>query len=243
MLSVVLVLGVLSFPGFAEEGMTTRTAGAVVRCQHPDRDLADRAVQALSVARRRIEEAFDRQLLPVTIRLAAPPKLSHPRAYYASASEVWLSPRALRRIGQRNLENVLTHELTHTCLYQAAGEKWCHKQPYWFTVGLATFVGSGHRDLSLLSAAFHADRLPSLRALSEPWWERSTSFERTAYQCGHTIFEFIVHQHGSEVLKRIPLALSQGKRADAILLETTGMTYRQLEDGWRRFLCQRFGPR
>lgn len=138
------------------------------------------------------------------------------------------APRTWRplRGTQRDLDELLLHELTHTLMYQvAAGQGgWRQKKiPAWFREGMASFT------------AEQAYRWPTLEQLARtleqnPTWEpllRPEPLHRdhmpVAYGAAHHAFTFLVNRYGEDTIRALLREMSRGPDFPVAFTNTVGV--------------------
>ncbi|WP_225413060.1 peptidase MA family metallohydrolase [Stigmatella hybrida] len=130
------------------------------------------------------------------------------------------------KASQRDLDELLLHELTHTVMFQlaASSSDWVQKQiPAWFREGMASYT------------AEQAYRWPTLEQLArtledhpdwEPLLQPEELFEQqmeVAYGASHHAFVFLVNRYGQDTVKRLLDAMSQGPSFQEAFATTVGL--------------------
>lgn len=114
---------------------------------------------------------------------------------------------------QRDLDELLLHELTHSLMYQLAADEgvWRQKKiPAWFREGMASFTAN------------QAYRWPTLEQLARllaehPTWEpllRPEELHRdhmpVAYGAAHHAFNFLVNRYGEDTVRSLLHEMAKG---------------------------------
>lgn len=216
-----------------------------------DEEVVPRVEEALETAAHRVSRwaTFE---APVVVRLypthraleEAVGRIDYPwlRAW-ARYDEIFLqSPRTYGPFegGQRNLAELLTHELTHCLMYQRAGNRsnwlWKDRQiPIWFREGMASWTAEqGHRRMSeaSLSAWIEERRL-------DPIGQAADLYQREAeavYSAGHWAFTFLVDRYGAGAVRRLLTAQKDGASFDDAFQAAVGLSRRDFEAEFLRYL-------
>jgi hypothetical protein len=127
---------------------------------------------------------------------------------------------------QRDLDELLLHELTHTVMYQVAADQggWRQKKiPAWFREGMASYT------------AEQAYRWPTLEQLARtleanPTWEpllRPEPLYRdqqaVAYSAAHHAFTFLVNRYGEDTVRALLQEMSRGPDFPVAFMATVGL--------------------
>jgi hypothetical protein len=138
------------------------------------------------------------------------------------APQTWHPLRAT----QRDLDELLLHELTHSLMYQMAADQrgWRQKKiPAWFREGMASFT------------AEQSYRWPTLEQLTRtleenPSWEpllRPEPLQRdhmpVVYGAAHHAFTFLVHRYGEDTIRALLREMNQGPDFPAAFKATVGL--------------------
>jgi hypothetical protein len=138
------------------------------------------------------------------------------------APQTWHPLRAT----QRDLDELLLHELTHSLMYQVAADPggWRHKKiPAWFREGMASFT------------AEQSYRWPTLEQLTRtleqnPTWEpllRPEPLQRdhmpVVYGAAHHAFTFLVHRYGEDTIRALLREMNRGPDFPAAFTATVGL--------------------
>ncbi len=137
--------------------------------------------------------------------------------------------------GQRRLENVLVHELTHLVMAEAAGPSGRDAMPRWFREGVAGhFARDGewldflHLWLSPVASSRHP------LAVIESSFDRadSSSARRAAYAAAFSFVGHVIETHGEGALARTLRGLSHGLDFEQAWALATGTSLRAEEADW-----------
>lgn len=149
---------------------------------------------------------------------------------WARYDEVFVqSPRtwSLLGAGQRELDELMLHELTHCLMYQLAATQlsWPRKRiPLWFREGMASYT------------ARQAYRWPSLEDLarrleSHPEEDPVSQGDRlyrdqsdTVYGAAHHAFSFLVRRYGEQQVRTLLAAMKQGPTFPEAFEQVIGLT-------------------
>ena len=141
--------------------------------------------------------------------------------------------------GDRRLEEILTHEMTHVVLGGALGT---YRPPRWFDEGLAVWL-SGEwklRQTVNISWAVLTRNVIPLReidhVLSFP-----SSKARQAYTESSLAVEYLVQVGGMEALSEVVRWMASGTTFDGALRAAIGHSHTEFERGWGAYLRKRFG--
>ncbi|MDC0715119.1 hypothetical protein POL68_42115 [Stigmatella sp. ncwal1] len=130
------------------------------------------------------------------------------------------------KASQRDLDELLLHELTHTVMFQlaASSSDWTQKKiPAWFREGMASYT------------AEQAYRWPTLEQLArtlednpdwEPLLQPEELFEQqmqVAYGAAHHAFVFLMNRYGQDTVKRLIHAMRQGPDFQTAFASTVGL--------------------
>jgi hypothetical protein len=172
------------------------------------------------------------------------------------------SPRTWGWFGAKDAEvdELLTHELTHCVMYQAAASEWTwpHKGiPLWFREGMASVTaGQGYRRQSHEELwAFYAksvpgagDGYPSAMARAargftsqegdpvtdpEPLYQERSD---VVYGAAHRTFEFLISRYGEERVRAAMALMREGRSFEQGFAEAFGITEAAFASDFRRFV-------
>jgi hypothetical protein len=130
------------------------------------------------------------------------------------------------RGSQRDVDELLLHELTHSLMYQVAADQggWRQKKiPAWFREGMASFT------------AEQSYRWPTLEQLARtleenPTWEpllRPEPLHRdhmpVAYGAAHHAFTFLVNRYGEDTVRALLQEMSRGPDFPVAFSATVGL--------------------
>lgn len=135
---------------------------------------------------------------------------------WARYDEVFVqSPRTWSLLGprQREVDELMLHELTHCLMYQLAATPsgWARKRiPLWFREGMASYTAKqGDRWPSLEDLARHLERRPEddlLRQADALYQDESD----TVYGAAHHAFTFLVKRYGEQTVRELLWAMKRG---------------------------------
>ena len=237
-----------------------------------DADAARQVIRALAVAAPRAQR-FVPLVAPVTLTL-------HPshedleravdregygwlRAWARQRTVDIQSPRTwgLWGAGDREVEELLAHELTHCAMFQAApagrGEgAWALLDvPRWFAEGMASVAaGQGHRRASVEKLRQHWSDVtagagdgwlgsrPGTSGLDpeprgDPLLDPDPLYRERAdlvYGAAHHAFAALVEQHGEDAVRRIFARVREGSTFAAAFRQEIGVEPEAFADGFRR---------
>jgi hypothetical protein len=174
------------------------------------------------------------------------------------------SPRTWRLLGARDREvrELLTHELTHCAMYQLAGKgtDWSVKGiPRWFSEGLASVsAGQGYRRLAIAElTTYYEASLPgsgdgfagaSARAaraipfgVGDPLVDPDPIYREQSevvYAAAHHAMEFLLARYGEERTMRVLKLMSRGSdhRFPEAFREAIGITDAEFASDFRRYV-------
>jgi hypothetical protein len=170
------------------------------------------------------------------------------------------SPRTwTERPSARELDALVTHELTHCAMYQLAGGDltWMYKEiPRWFSEGLATFTaGQGDRYAGLEDlhrfytsprsgeGAGEPPRAPAsatvVAASGDPVLDPDPLYQEQwwiVYGAGHRAAEFLVARYGERRVLELLRAMGTGLRFPAAFRRVIGITDVEFAADFRRYV-------
>jgi len=184
------------------------------------------------------------------------------RAWAQFATINMQSPRTWSLFGgsQRDVEELVTHELTHCVMYQSASTEfnWPYKGiPLWFREGLASVTADqGHRrgrveDLWRYyeqSAPGSGDGVPGSRARvafgaqgkegdpiadPEPMYQEQSEI---VYGAAHHAFQFLVDRYGEERVRGVLSSMAQGRTFSRAFEESIGISEPEFAADFRRYV-------
>jgi len=141
---------------------------------------------------------------------------------------------------ERDVVELLAHELTHCLMYQkaATAEDWVRKTiPLWFREGMATFTAEqGYRWMTLedLAHVYERERDPIVQA-EELYQTKSGA----VYAAAHYAFTFLFKRYGAEGVERVLYGMSKGMPFDAAFEAGIGLTTVEFTGEFRRFVVWR----
>jgi hypothetical protein len=126
------------------------------------------------------------------------------------------APRTWSLLGtpQRQVDELLTHELTHSLMYQLAADRlgWSRKQiPLWFREGMASYTANqAYRWVTLEDMARHLQKNPDSDPVGQPA-ELYRNDSNLVYGAAHHAFAFLVKRYGEEKVRTILSEMQGGK--------------------------------
>ena len=249
-------------------------SGATVRIQHCRGDLvaAHQVARAVVAAAPRVAR-FGVLVAPVTITI-------HP-SHEALEAEVrrtgyeWLrawaryqridlqSPRTWGLFGasDREVTELVMHELTHCAMYQLAGNDltWMYKDiPRWFSEGLASVAAEqGYRRGEVRDLwRFYEDVLPGSgdgvagaragagvargpSSLGDPLVDPDPLYQdqsQVVYRAAHHAVAFLLARYGEERVHRVVQLMGEGRRFPAAFREAIGIGDAEFASDFRRYV-------
>jgi len=163
------------------------------------------------------------------------------------------SPRtwAFLGAGDAEVEQLLTHELTHCALYQAAADEWTWPYrgiPPWFREGMASVTAGPRRRadrdelrdyyLRLVPGAGDVE-VPGGEARIDPMIEPERLYQEESevvYGAAHWAFRFLLDRYGEERIRRILDRMGQGRSFAAAFKEAIGIGADEFEREFRHYL-------
>jgi hypothetical protein len=140
---------------------------------------------------------------------------------------------------QRDLDELLLHELTHTVMYQLAADEggWRQKKiPAWFREGMASYT------------AEQAYRWPTLEQLARtleahPTWEPLLQPELimreempVAYGAAHHAFTFLLNRYGEDTVRALLGEMNRGPDFPGAFTATVGLSPESFLQDFTRYL-------
>ena len=141
--------------------------------------------------------------------------------------------------GDRRLEEILAHEVTHVVLGGALGT---YRPPRWFDEGLAVWL-SGEwklRQTVNISWAVLTRTVIPLREIDHVLSFPSPK-ARQAYTESSLAVEYLVQVGGREVLSEVVRWMASGTTFDGALRAAIGHSHTEFERAWGAYLRRRFG--
>lgn len=230
-----------------------------------DKASADEMAQALEAAVPRIRHWGQFQA-PVFIRIhpshdaleKAVRRIDYPwlRAWARYDSIDIQSPRTwgLVRTPTSQIEELLTHELTHCLMYQNVGTRsnWMYRNiPLWFREGMASVTArQGYRRATDEEIWRWMRNTPN----ANPVFDADTLYQKQAgvvYGAAHRAFAFLVSRYGNAVVRAIMAGMKNGQAFEAAFQDATGLNGLAFEreyiryvqwQGWRGPVIRRSTP-
>lgn len=137
------------------------------------------------------------------------------------------------------VHTTLLHELAHVALQRYVGPA---RTPRWFTEGYAQWA-AGEWDLDSawrLRLALAGDRAPPLDSLTLDW-PVAEADARLAYLLSASAMAYLVDRSGERGLRVLLERWRETGDFEGAFRSTYGLTIGQFEEGWRRYVKQRFG--
>jgi len=154
------------------------------------------------------------------------------------------SPRTWGIPYEGQLEELLSHELTHVAMYQAVGgpEDWERREvPLWFREGMASVsAGQGYRrgNEPDIAVFLSRERIDPFAADEEVL----RLHKDLVYSCSHWAFLFLLRQHGggeeegTARVRRLLQQLREGIPFDRAFRDSWGMSEQEFLRRWQRHI-------
>ncbi len=139
------------------------------------------------------------------------------------------APRTWSLLGtpQRQVDELLTHELTHSLMYQLSANRlgWQRKQiPLWFREGMASYTADqAYRWVSLEDMARHLQKHPDSDPVGQPA-ELYRNDSNLVYGAAHHAFAFLVKRYGEEKIRTLLSEMQGGKLFPEAFESAVGLT-------------------
>ncbi len=173
------------------------------------------------------------------------------------------SPRTWGLLGasDREVRELLTHELTHCAMYQLAGDDltWMYKEiPRWFSEGLASVsAGQGYRrgGVDALWRWYSEQALPGSGdgvqdgggrdsaarpdPAGDPLVDPDPLYQdrsELVYGAAHHAVAFLLARYGEERVHRVVKLMGEGRRFPAAFREAIGITDAEFASDFRRYV-------
>jgi hypothetical protein len=243
----------VSIPALPSDFLT-RASGRIKLGFHPqDEGIAGRLIAALPKALRTVADELGvvrDQALEIRIarspaemaRLAphgAPPPAYAVGVAYPALGLVIVSVVDPQSFFPPNLNDVLTHELSHILLYRAAGT---NALPLWFIEGLAVHQ-AGEQRLSRVQTLWEAavvDEVLTAAELSQRFPTRPRQVN-LAYAESADLVEYLLRSEANRTyLVALLREVKAGRSFEQALLSAYGVDLPYLEHEWRRSLSERY---
>jgi len=134
----------------------------------------------------------------------------------------WPKPGA----DEREVDELLLHELTHCVMYQQAApaQDWeARRIPLWFREGMATYTAKqGPKFPSLEDLARYYEQHPGDDPLLAPdaLYQHHSD---VVYAAAHQAFEFLVRRHGEDAAKRLMRSMRFGRTFAQAFVDVLGV--------------------
>lgn len=235
------------------ELLTTQVGSFTVEYSDPDESVIPQIAEALKVAGPAIGRWGDLRS-PVRVEVLpsheALEKAADRDGYdwlraWARYDEVLIqSPRAWGFIGptQAELNELLTHELTHCMMYQQSSDRqgWLRKGfPLWFREGMASYTaGQGYRWPTLEELARFLETHPKEDPIRdpEPLYQGESDI---VYSAAHHAFSYLVSRYGEPGLLQILHAMQPGASFGEAFKQVTGISPDDFTAQFKQYLEER----
>lgn len=163
---------------------------------------------------------------------------------WAMYDDVLLQTPSTWASSDREVVELVAHELTHCLMYQRSGtpENWAKKGiPLWFREGMATWTAEqGYRWMTLedLAAVFEeqtTEKHDPIADADELYQRRSGAVYAAAYHA----FSFLMRRYGPEAVDRVMYQMSKGEQFDEAFHRGVGLTAAQFTAEFRRYVVWR----
>ncbi len=140
---------------------------------------------------------------------------------------------------QRELDELLLHELTHCLMYQLAATRtsWTRKEiPLWFREGMASFTADqGHRWPPLDELARFYDESPGLDPVGAPdgLYQLESAI---VYGAAHHAFTFLIRRYGEDRVASLLRAMSGGASFPDAFEDVYGISVARFVEDFRRYV-------
>jgi hypothetical protein len=161
---------------------------------------------------------------------------------WARYDEVFVqSPRTWSLVGarQRELDELMLHELTHCLMYQLSATPlgWARKGiPLWFREGMASYTAEqGYRWPSLEDLARHLEEdteVDVLRKADQLYQDESD----TVYGAAHHAFSFLVKRYGEQRVRELMWAMKRGPSFSPAFASVMGVSEDRFLDDFARYV-------
>jgi hypothetical protein len=243
----------VNIPKLPVDFLTHSSGGARIAFHPQDEGIAGRLLAGLPKALRQVaDELGVEREQDVEIRIARSPaemarlapRQAPPPAYavgvaYPALGLIVLSVVDPQSFFPPNLNDVLTHELSHVLLHRAAGER---PLPLWFVEGLAVHQ-AGEQRLSRVQALWEAavvDEVLSTAELSQRFPTRARQVN-LAYAESADLVEYLLRSEANRTyLVSLLREVKAGRPFEQALLSAYGVDLPYLEHEWRRSLSERY---
>ncbi|HZZ83539.1 MAG TPA: hypothetical protein VFE30_03290 [Anaeromyxobacteraceae bacterium] len=256
---------------------TVTQGGQTVRVQFWSEDAAaaEQVVQAIPRALARLQR-WGALSAPVTVTLY-PSHEAFEAAIYREGYG-WLrawarydtidlqSPRSWSLLvgpSQEDVEELLTHELTHCVMYQQAGSEWSWPYkgiPLWFREGMASVAADqGHRRKSPeFIYGFYSSSSPlagsgdgaggepqggtAVRANGDPVSDPEPLYQsdqEVVYASAHWAFQFLLDRYGMERVRKVLDEMNAGRLFNAAFQGAIGIAPDEFESDFRKYIVWR----
>jgi hypothetical protein len=235
------------------EDLAARIGTFVLKYSDADLDALPRVSQAVQSAGPAIAR-WGELRSPVTIELLPSHELLEKAVdrpgydwlrAWARYDEVFLqSPRTWGPIvpTQAEVNELLTHELTHCMMYQQSADRlgWSETYyPLWFREGMASYTADqGYRWPSLEDLARYLDAHPSEDPIDQPEALYKTESD-IVYAAAHDTFMFLTQRYGEGDVRQILLAMRSGRPFPEAFANATGTAVEAFTREFRQYAQHR----
>jgi hypothetical protein len=143
---------------------------------------------------------------------------------------------------QREIDQLMLHELTHCVMYQRAANRthWSRKQiPLWFREGMASVTAEqGYRWPTLEALARYLEQHPERDPVTAPEGLYQGESE-IVYGAAHHAFGFLLKRYGESTVLSLLEQMSQGRVFADAFREAVGLTPETFAADFRRYVVWR----
>jgi hypothetical protein len=140
---------------------------------------------------------------------------------------------------QREVDELILHELTHIVMYQQAADRthWRRKGiPGWFREGMASFTAEqGFRWPALEDLARFYERHPRADPVGDPdlLYQRE---DRIAYGAAHHAFTFLMRRYGAERVRSVLSGMKEGRTFEEAFQHVLGLSEDRFVKDFKRYV-------
>ncbi len=149
------------------------------------------------------------------------------------------------------LEQLLTHELTHCVMYQSVASQWTWQKrliPLWFREGMASVTaGQEHKRVAPGAITLFYSRKAageSARSAGDPLTEPEPLYHSDpdlVYATADRAFHFLLERHGEERVRKLIASMGAGNGFRYAFRNAVGISLQEFEDAFRRSVAGREG--
>jgi hypothetical protein len=161
---------------------------------------------------------------------------------WAQYDDVLLQAPSTWSNSERDVGELLAHELTHCLMYQKSGtsEDWAKKGiPLWFREGMATWTAEqGYRWMSLENLARVYEENPQRDPVvdAEAMYQKHSS---SVYAAAHHAFTFLMNRYGAGAIERVMQGMAHGEPFDVAFARGIGLDTAKFVAEFRRYVVWR----